>query len=268
MSAPTLTPAPPLVATVWKTTVVESKLFLREPMSVIFGVVFPTVLLLGLGAIPILRQPSEEFGGARFVEFWAPTALVLGIGILAIQHLASTVSSYREQGVLRRMSTTPAHPGILLTAQLLVVLAAATAAAVLLVVSAWLVLDVPLPHQPLGFAVAFLVGFAAVLAIGMLIAAVAPNPRVANGLATVAYLVLMFLGGVFLPRFLLPQPLARMGDYAPPGASALLESWSGDPAVLAAAGDATGAPQLVRLAVMVLIAVVAGAAAAKWFRWE
>jgi ABC-2 type transport system permease protein len=257
------------MSALWKTTLVEGKLFLREPMSVIFGVLFPTVILLGLGAIPALREPSEEFDGARFVEFWAPTALVLGIGILALQHVPGVIATYRENGILRRMSTTPAHPGGLLAAHLIIALTAATVAALLLVFAAWWVIDVPLPQHPVGFVTAFLVGFGAVLAIGLLIAAVAPNPRVASGLSIFVYMVLMFVGGVFLPRFLFPEFLVRMGDYLPPGVQALLDAWSGDPAIAAATGaGAAGPPQPAQLAIMALIAVAAGVTAVRLFRWE
>ncbi|TDC02024.1 ABC transporter permease [Micromonospora fluostatini] len=251
------------MAALYALTVAEAKLFLREPMAAVFGVLFPTAILLGLGAVPALREPSEEFGGVRFVELWAPSALVLGLGIVGLQHIPLVVATYRERGILRRMSTTPVHPGAVLAAQLIVALGAAVVAAVLLVVSAWLVLDVPLPRHPFGFAVAFLLGFGAVLAVGVLIAAVAPTSRVASGLATVVYLVTMFAGGVFLPRFLLPDVLMRLGDYVPPGAQSLLAGWSGD-----AVAGASGSPPLLRLGIMALFVVVAGGAAAKLFRWE
>jgi ABC-2 type transport system permease protein len=165
------------VSKLWKTTIVEGKLFLREPLSVGFGVLFPSAILLALGAVPALREPSAEFDGARFVEFWAPTALVIGLAILGVQHLPGVVATYRENGILRRLSTTPVHPAQLLVAQLVIVLAAAVAGAVLLLLAAWLLLGVPLPDQPLAFMAAFLVGFGAVLALGLLVAAVAPNAR-------------------------------------------------------------------------------------------
>lgn len=244
------------MSTLYKLTVTEARLFLREPMSVLFGLVFPAGLLLVLGAIPILREPSEEFGGQRFVDLFAPSALVLGIGVVALQHVPNVVAGYREQGVLRRMATTPVPPGKLLVAQLLVALAAVTAAAVLLIGSAWLVLDVPPPRHPLGFAAAVLVGFGAVLAVGTLIAALAPNQRVATGVSTLAYLVAMFAGGVFLPRFLMPEALVRLGDVTPPGVQALLDAWAGR------------APEPLHLGIMALVAAAAAAAAAKLFRWE
>lgn len=256
------------MSTLLKTTMVEARLFLREPTAVIFGVLFPTVIVLVLGAIPTLREPSKEYDGARFVELWAPSALVLGIGIVALQNIANVLATYRETGVLRRLSTTPVHPAQLLLAQLIVALVAVVAAATLLVFSAWLVLDVPLPRQPLTFMAAFGIGFGAVLALGALVAAVAPNARVAGGLATLVYMAIMFAGGVFLPRFLMPDSLVRIGDYTPPGVQGLLTAWSADPAVLATVGAQTGAPQAVQLAIMAAVAGVAGLAAARLFRWE
>lgn len=256
------------MSTLLRTTAVEARLFLREPAAVIFGVLFPAVVVLVLGAIPSLREPSEEFGGARFVDLWAPSALVLGIGIVGLQNVASVLATYRETGVLRRLSTTPVHPAQLLLAQLIVALVAAVVAGVLLVVSAWLVLDVPLPRHPWTFVACFGIGFGAVLALGALVAAVAPNARVAGGLATLVYMVVMFAGGVFLPRFLMPDSLVRLGDYTPPGVQGLLTAWSGDPAVLATVGAEAGASQAVQLAIMAGVAAAAGLAAARLFRWE
>lgn len=69
-------------------------------------------------------------------------------------------------------------------------------------------------------------------------------------------MVVMFFGGVYLPRFLLPEFLARIGDYTPPGVQALLDAWTGTP------------PQPLHLAIMAVVALGAGAAAAKLFRWK
>jgi len=249
--------------------VAEARLFRREPMTVGFGVLFPTVILLVLGAIPALREPSPDLGNVRFIELWAPTSLVLGAGIVGLQHIPAVVSRYREDGVLRRMSTTPVHPAAVLVAQLVVAVVALVVSAGLVILTAWLVLDVPLPQDPVPFAVAFVVGFGAVLAVGMLIAAVAPDTRVANGLSMIAYLAAMFAGGLFVPRFLLPESLVRLGEYIPPGVQALTDAWSDQAGLSVALGiEAAGPPQASQLAIMALIAVLAGGAAARLFRWE
>lgn len=251
-----------------RTFTTEIRLFLRDPGSALFGLLFPAGLLLALGAVPVLREPSPEFDGARFVEVWAPTALVLGIGIFALQHIPTVIATYREKGILRRVSTTPVHPATLLVAQLLVALLAAATAGAILAVSAWLLLDVPLPQHPGWFLAAFVIGFASLLAIGMLVAALARTAKVANGLSMIVWMVAMFVGGVFLPRFFFPEPLQRLGDYLPPGVQALQDAWSGNAAVAAAVGTTAGPPQPLQLGIMAVIAIAVGWVAARLFRWE
>ena len=96
----------------------------------------------------------------------------------------------------------------------------------------------------------------ALFALGLFVAAVAPTVGTANALFIPLFVLVMLLGGVYLPRAFLPEILIRIGDYTPPGVQALLDAWSGTP------------PQLTQLAVMGLITVAAGTVAARRFRWE
>lgn len=67
----------------------------------------------------------------------------------------------------------------------------------------------------------------------------------------------------------MPDFLMRMGDYTPPGVQALLDAWSSNAAIAeTSGGSVTGYPQPLQLAIMALIAVTAGWAAAKLFRWD
>lgn len=239
----------------------EARLLVREPTTIIFGVLLPTLLLVGLAAVPVLREPAEEFGGLRFIDTWAPTSLILGLGILGLMHLPSVIATYREAGILRRMSTTPVRPSLVLFAQLTVVFAVMVAASVLLVLVAWLAVDIPLPQEPALFTAAFTVGSVCMVSLGMLVAAVAPTARAANTLAMVLYFVLMLISGLFLPRVFLPDFLVRMGDVTPPGVQLLMDSWLGT-------AEAAGPSHLTQLAVMLGIGLVSAAIAARFFRWE
>lgn len=248
-----------------KMTAVEAKMLLRDPATVAFGVLFPTVLLLALGAIPLLREPADDYGGVRFVEFFAPSTLVIGMVVIGAQYIPTLIATYRERGILRRMSTTPVHPGYVLVAQMAVALVSATLSAILVLLSAWLILDVP-PPQNLGtFVLAFFIGYAAVLAISMIAAAFAPTANAAAGVGTLIFVTLMLFGGVFLPRFLMPDILVTLGAYVPPGVQGLLAAWS--PEAAEQVTDA-GNPQWVQLGIMLGITVVAGTIAAKVFRWK
>ena len=76
----------------------------------------------------------------------------------------------------------------------------------------------------------------------------------------------MFIGGAFLPRVVMPDMLREIGEFTPPGLQALTAAWSAEAGnVTATAG---GQPFWLQIAVMAAIALGAGAAAAKFFRWE
>ncbi|WP_433545931.1 ABC transporter permease [Streptomyces sp. CA-294286] len=249
-----------------KTVRVEAKLFLRDSATVTFGVLFPTGLLLGLGAVPSLREPSQETGGLRSIDVWAPTALVFGMVMIAVQHVPAVIATYRERGILRRLSTTPAHPRSVLLAQMSVAFASVVVSAALMTFVAWAVLDIAPPERPVEFAVAFLVGYAALLGLGMISAAVARTSSAANQVGTLLFVALMFFGGAFLPRVLMPDVLRAVGEFVPPGLQALTAAWSAEAGEVTA--TAGGQPFWLQIAIMAGIAVTASAISAKLFRWE
>jgi ABC-2 type transport system permease protein len=72
----------------------------------------------------------------------------------------------------------------------------------------------------------------------------------------VLFMVCQFFSGVYLPRFLLPEPVLVIGAYVPPGVAAVQDAWTG------------AGPRPVPMLVMAVIAVVATAVAARVFRWE
>ncbi|MGW3345954.1 ABC transporter permease [Nonomuraea rubra] len=245
---------------------VETKLFLRDSATVVFGVLFPTGLLLGLGSIPALKEPSPETGGLRSIDVWAPTALVFGMVMIAVQHIPAVIATYRERGILRRLSTTPVHPRSVLLAQMIVAFASVVVSAALMILLAWAVLDIAPPERPLRLAVAFVVGYAALLGIGMISAAVVRTSSAANQLGTLLFVALMFFGGAFLPRALMPEALREAGEFVPPGLQALTSAWSSEAGEITA--TAGGQPFWLQIAIMAGIAVAASAVAAKLFRWE
>ncbi|MEG3634189.1 ABC transporter permease [Micromonospora palythoicola] len=234
----------------------EAKLHLRDIPTLVLTVALPTLILVVLGLIPTLREPSPDLDDKSFIAYFTPSLLVVTLAMVAVNALPSVLATYRERGILRRLATTPASPLALLAAQLVLALVGILTSAVLLAVVARVAFGIPLPRHPLGFAAALVLGTGALLAVGLLVAAVAPTARSAQALAVPVFMLIMFFGGVYLPRFLLPGFLADVGAYTPPGVQALLDAWTGT------------APHPLHLGIMAVIAVAAGAAAAKLFRWE
>jgi ABC-2 type transport system permease protein len=239
-----------------KTMSVEAKLFLREPLAVFFGVVFPTILLVVMGLVPALVRTDPDTG-VRFIDYFTPSIVVLTLAMIGLQVVPNALAAYREQGVLRRLSVTPAHPGNLLVAHLVINLGAALLSIALLMVVGNLAFDIPWPrHLPM-FALALVTGVVALFAIGLIVASVAPTTRAVGMAATLLFVLVMFFGGVYVPRFLLPDIITRIGAYVPPGVQALHDGWVGNTAPVGS-----------HLLVMALIAVVTATVAAKIFRWE
>ncbi|GGA76231.1 transport permease protein [Pseudoclavibacter endophyticus] len=245
---------------------VETNLFLRDPATVMFGVLFPSALLLGLGAVPALRESTPETGELRSIDVWAPTALVFGMVMIAVQHVPAVIATYRERGILRRLSTTPAHPRNVLIAQMIVAFASVVVSAALMIVLAWAVLGIAPPERPVEFIVAFVVGYAALLGLGLISAALVRTSGTANQIGTLLFVALMFFGGAFLPRVVMPDVLRMAGEFVPPGLQALTAAWSAEAGEITA--TAGGQPFWLQIAIMASIAVVASAVAAKIFRWE
>lgn len=239
-----------------KITTTETKLFLRTPLMAIAGILLPTAVLLAVGAIPGMTEPSPAAGGFRFIDAWVPSLIVVSLAMLALQSIPSAVATYREQGVLRRLATTPVHPANLLGAQVLIHLVIALAGIGLTLGVAHAVYDVPLPKHPLTFLLTLLLGTVSMFSLGLLAAAVARTAKAAGGFALIAFLPAMFFGGVYLPRPLLPEVLRRIGDYVPPGTQPLQDAWVG-----------TGVQPL-QLVVLAGFAVIGTALAARFFRWE
>ena len=234
----------------------EAKLLFREPIYWLVVIILPTAVLVIFGSMFGASEPDPALGGLRFIDVFVPSLVVISVATLGIQTLPIRLATYREKGVLRRLSTTPAKPAGLLIAQFVVYTITAVISLGLLVVVAHVWFGVPWPQEPLAYVAAFVLGMTSLFAIGLLLAAVAPSSRVATAVAIPLFFAVMLLGGVYLPRVYLPEVLIRIGDFTPPGVQGLQDAWLGT------------APQLLPLVGLAAITLVAGVVASRIFRWE
>jgi ABC-2 type transport system permease protein len=236
---------------------VEAKLFYREPGTWIVAVLLPTIILVAIGLLFAPHKPEPSLGGRRFIDLFVPSMVVMTLATLGPNTMPARLVRYRERGVLRRLSTTPAEPMALLVAQVLINAVVAVIALVLLIVVGAAVFQIPIPQDPIAFVITFVLGMSSLLALGLFIGAIAPTTGTAAAMIVPLFIAVMLLGGVYVPRMFLPDVLQRIGEYTPPGVQMLLDSWLG-----------TAAPALGPLAVMGMITLVAGVAAVRVFRWE
>jgi ABC-2 type transport system permease protein len=236
--------------------IIETKLALRDPLNWLVVLVLPAGALLGIGQIFAPHVPDPLLGGARFIDLLVPSLAVISLAIVGVNLMPLGLGAYRDKGILRRLSTTPVRPATLLLAQVIIYSGLAVVSVVLLMVAGNLAFDIPYPAHVPGFIVSLALGLAALFGIGLLVAALAPTGGAATAIALPIFFVVMFIGGVYLPRWLLPEIIVTLGTYVPPGVQALQDSWTG------------AGPELLPLAIMALIATATSAGAVRLFRWE
>ncbi|MFC7974961.1 ABC transporter permease [Streptomyces cinereoruber] len=242
-------------ATVLKT---EARLFGREPGSLFWVMLSPTLLLVILGLIPSFREASEDLGGRRVIDLYVPVSVLFALIMSGLQAMPPVLSGYRERGILRRMSTTPVRPGALLTAQLALHAAAASVSALLVIAVGRLAFGVALPGNPAGYLLALLLAVACGLALGATVCAVSRTQKIATAVGSAVFFPAMFTAGVWVPVQAMPDTLQRIVELTPFGAaSEALDT--------AASG---GWPGWAALGVMALWAVALTGASVRWFRWQ
>jgi ABC-2 type transport system permease protein len=235
----------------------EARITWRRPQALIGGLALPAGLLVIFDLIPAFRAPAADLGGLSRLSVYIPILIVLGLALLAFYSLPVPLVSYRELGILRRLSTTPVPPSWLLAAQGVVNLCIA-ATMILIIVVAGTALGAPAPKSPAGFALSVLLSIAGLFPIGLVIAAVAKTTTSASVIGRVIFFPLVFLAGLWWPRELMPGALQVLSDISPLGAAveAVQDSMQGQ------------FPPAMPLLVLVAYAVVFGFLARRWFRWE
>src|SRR5215468_5689472 len=196
-------------------TRVEFRLFLREKAGPIWGVAFPTLLLVIFGSIPSFKHVLENSGGLTILGSYIPVLVVMSLGLLGFVSLPLTVVSYRERGVLRRLETTPAGPLRVLGAQLIVNFGMAVATLVVLLVVARLAYGVPFPRQFGAWVITALLASAVVLAMGLFVASVGSTARAAAAIGNILFYPMMFFSGLWLPIPKMPGVLQHVSHAFP-----------------------------------------------------
>ncbi|CAM3395653.1 ABC transporter permease [Occultella aeris] len=241
----------------------EFRLFLRDTGSVVFALLFPAVLMVGVGyALPGMRDPITGMGqpwdGHLAIHLYVPIALSLAVATVALSTLPTQIVTARELGVLRRISTTPMRPQGVLIAQVVVNLVALVAASLLALAAGALAFGIPAPQSPAVAVLAFLLGAAATAGIGLLIGALVRKASAAGGIGMLIYFPMLFFAGMWTPGPLMPDAVATIAAFTPLGAlsQALSAAWF------------TGEFPALQMVVMAAYIAVLYPLAAKLFRWQ
>ncbi|MBE0480116.1 MAG: ABC transporter permease [Dehalococcoidia bacterium] len=200
-----------------KLALVELKLFVRDPVTMVFTFALPLIFLVVMGGV-FGNTPDPEgevFKGVGPLNYYTPAYIGLVIASIAVVGLPVHLTAYREQGVLRRLRASPLPLWSIFGSQLAVSLVIAIVGGCLITLAAVLAYDAALPVSPALVIAAFFASVLSFIAIGMLLGSVLPTTRAAQGLGLVLFFVMLILGGAGPPREVMTEAMRWIGDFTP-----------------------------------------------------
>ena len=242
-----------------KMTWMETKLFLREPVGAFFTLAFPLMMLFLFGSI-YGNEPTPMFGGHGTIDISVPSYTAMIIATSGLMSITITMAAYRENGVLRRLRTTPVSPLVVLTAQVVVVFTMTSLGMLLLVITGNLVYHVRFEGNALSVLAGFVLCCLSFFGLGFILAGVMRTARTAQIVGLVLLYPMLFLSGAGFPRELLPETIKKVSTFLPLTyvVNLLRGLWIGE----AWSRHATDA---IVLAAMLVVGVLVSA---RIFRWE
>lgn len=252
------------MSTLVKLTRVETKLFVREPLAVIFSFAFPIFVLFILSGVfgtELDRGDEEEvriWRGVTPNNYYLPAYVGLTMAAIGLITLPLRLASYREEGVLRRFRAAGVPVASIIGSQALVALGMAVIGSIAMVVVARIGYGTELPQLWPETIAAFALSALMFAAIGVFLGSLLPTARTAQGAGLIAFFVMMFISGAGPPRETLTGAVQTLSEVLPLTHVVILlqDAWLGFgwdlPAML----------------VVVATGVVATAASVRFFRWE
>lgn len=207
---------------------VEAKLLTREPLTLLVSLLFP-ILLMVLLAGSFGSDPDPDFGGVSGVDFYVPIYSAATIAVMGLLGVPTHVAGYRQQGVLRRFTASGVSTTAVMGAQVLVTVALVATGVAGMVAIGMVGYDVSPPDDPVGVVAAYVVGTMAFAGIGLLLGAILPTARAAQGVGLLAFFGLFFIAGGGPPAPLLPAAINTVADWSPMGplVDAVSDPWHG-----------------------------------------
>jgi ABC-2 type transport system permease protein len=242
-----------------KMTWMETKLFLREPVGAFFTLVFPLMMLFLFGSI-YGNTPSDYFNGYGTIDISVPAYTAMIIATTGLVGLTITMAAYRENGVLRRLRTTPVSPLAVLTAQVIVLFLMTSLGMVLLIVAGKLVYHMRFDGNVFSVLAGFVLCTLSFFGLGFILAGLMPSARTAQVVGMVLLYPMLFLSGAGFPRELLPEAIKKISTFLPLTyvVNLLRGLW---------VGEAWGS-HLLDVGVLAGMLVLGVIISAKTFRWE
>ncbi|MCH7669534.1 MAG: ABC transporter permease [Acidobacteria bacterium] len=176
----------------------QNLVFWRNPAAAFFTVVFPLMFFFVFTLI--FGNEEIEGLGVTTAQFYAPTLAVFAAVSATYTNLAIGTAIARDEGLLKRVRSTPMPPWVYLAGRVgsAIAISFISSGIMLSVGVVFYGVNVYAVSLP-GALLTFLVGIAVFATLGLLLAAVSSNGATAPALTNATLLPLAFISDVFIP---------------------------------------------------------------------
>lgn len=193
----------------------ELRLFLREPMTAVFVLVLPLVMMYVLHGVFGNEAQPDLYEGLGATTFYVPTYVALSVVTIGVLYFPVHLAAYRERGVLKRFRASALSVPAVLAGHLALGMTLAVLSAVVLAAVALLVLDVASPASVGALGAGTVLVSLAFTALGLALGLLAPSARAAQGLGVLLFFLFLILGGSGPPAEVLPATMVTFGQWLP-----------------------------------------------------
>ncbi|MEZ5094788.1 MAG: ABC transporter permease [Nocardioides sp.] len=239
-------------------TRLHARELLRDRRYFWFALIFPFFMLsifLTLNAVM-----ADQPGAPDFSTTVIPMAVFLAVTGAALTVTAGPVAAMRARGTLRLLGTTPIGRSRVVLTHLATRVAMVVVQLVVLLAIGTLLHTITPGDLPRVLAVSML-GLTMFLGFGYLIGGRLSSPDAATNVGTLVQLSTLFLSGLAVPLWLLPDGVARVLGWLP-------TTFFADLLLSSMRGQSPAHPTLVSVAVVAATAGLALFLAVRTFRWD
>jgi ABC-2 type transport system permease protein len=258
----------PAADLVWRQILYQDRLFWRSPVSAFFTLVMPLMFLVVF--VLVFGNEVVEDLGVTLAQYYAPSLAVFGAVSATYTNLAIGTTIARDGGILKRIRGTPLPPWIYMAGRVGSAVYLAFVAVLLLVGVGVVFFEVSIYPRALPSALAtLLVGVACWGALGLVVAAFAPNSDSTSAITNATLLPLAFVSGVFImPTQNMPDWLDAAAGVFPLKHFAVAFRDAFDPGFVASHASWLDQFHWRELGIMAVWAVGAVMVAVRFFEWE
>ena len=200
----------------WRQVIYENKVFWRNPVAAFFTFVFPLMFLSISNLLFGNRLWDLPTGTVTGSTFYVPAVLVLAVVSTCYTNIAIRVSFSRDQGLLKRIHSTPMPVWSFLLGRITHSVLLATLLVAIVTGFGVLLYDVHLPSNALpSFLLTLIIGSATFSVLGLSITTIIPNGDSSPAIVNASILPLLFISDVLVPLQNAPAWLTTVANIFP-----------------------------------------------------